>query len=232
MLANKLKVWTQKSSFFLRAAVWIFNALPFVNKIRLGKGNSFKRSLVLLKGTDVKIKGKANVISVLPGTRLINCSIRIFGNSNKVFIGGFCALKDVEIWIENDTNELVIGERTTFAGKTHISCIEGTKVDIGQDCMFSANITLRTGDSHSITDLSGKRINPSQSIQIKDHVWVGNSTIITKGVAVSENSVIGTGSVVTRKFLESNVVLAGNPASVIKRDISWDRRRLPIKECL
>ena len=98
--------------------------------------------------------------------------------------------------------------------------------------MFSANVTLRTGDSHSVTDLNGNRINPSKGITIGEHVWVGNSVIITKGVIVSNDSIVGTGSVVTRKFEDSNVVLAGNPAVIVKKEISWNRKRLPIKENL
>ncbi len=78
--------------------------------------------------------------------------------------------------------------------------------------MLSANITLRTGDSHSVTDLEGNRINPSRNIKIGNRVWVGNSVIMTKGTVVSDNSVVGTGSVVTRRFEDGNIVIAGNPA--------------------
>ena len=38
-----------------------------------------------------------------------------------------------------------------------------------------------------------------------------------------KNSVVGQKSLVTRVFEEENVILAGVPAKIIKRDISWDR---------
>lgn len=90
--------------------------------------------------------------------------------------------------------------------------------------MFSANISIRVGDSHSITDLEGKRVNPSRDVKIGNHVWIGNTVLITKGVEIKEDSIVGTGSVVTRKFVETNVVIAGNPAQIVKRDVSWDSR--------
>jgi len=31
-------------------------------------------------------------------------------------------------------------------------------------------------------------------------------------------------SVVTKPFEESNIILAGNPAKIVKRNINWDRR--------
>ncbi len=98
--------------------------------------------------------------------------------------------------------------------------------------MFSANISIRTGDSHSVVDMHDKRINPSKDVRIGNHVWVGNTVIMTKGVIVSDNSIVGTGSVVTKAFNEENIVIAGNPAHSVKRNISWKRARLPIEEVI
>ena len=92
--------------------------------------------------------------------------------------------------------------------------------------MLSSNIYLRTGDSHSIIDMQGNRVNQSKNISIGEHVWIGQSVIVTKGVKVPSNSIIGAGSVVTKSFEESNVVLAGNPAFVRKRNVCWKRERI------
>ena len=45
----------------------------------------------------------------------------------------------------------------------------------------------------------------------------------SKGVNIANNSVIGASAVVTKGFEESNVIIAGNPAKVIKRGINWRR---------
>ena len=81
--------------------------------------------------------------------------------------------------------------------------------------MFSSNIAIVTGDSHSILDNNGKRINPSASISISDHVWVGQKVIITKGVYIAKDCVIGAGAVVTKDIPEYSVA-AGVPAKVVK----------------
>ena len=56
----------------------------------------------------------------------------------------------------------------------------------------------------------------SDSIVIRKGSWIGANVIILPGVEVGENSVIGAGSIVT-KSIASRTVLAGNPATAIKR---------------
>ena len=52
-------------------------------------------------------------------------------------------------------------------------------------------------------------------------VWIGRNVVICKGCSISDNSIVGVGSVVTRPFEEKNVVIAGNPAEIKKRGIHW-----------
>ena len=47
---------------------------------------------------------------------------------------------------------------------------------------------------------------------------------IGKNTKISDDSIIGWGSIVTKKFEEPNVVLAGNPAKIVKRGINWNFR--------
>ena len=42
-----------------------------------------------------------------------------------------------------------------------------------------------------------------------------------KGVNIEDNCVIGSSSLVNKSFKESNVIIAGVPAKIIKRDIEW-----------
>ena len=44
-----------------------------------------------------------------------------------------------------------------------------------------------------------------------------------KGVTVKDNCVIGSSSLVNNSFEESNVIIAGVPAKIIKRNIEWSR---------
>lgn len=135
-----------------------------------------------------------------------------------------------DLYIEDSNGRITVGEHTTFSGETHLACIEGKAIVIGKRCLFSSNITLRTGDSHSILNLDGKRINPSQDICIADRVWVGNSVRILKGVSIAEDSIIGTGAIVTKPYEQSNVILGGNPAKIIKEKIQWKIERIEIDD--
>jgi len=53
-------------------------------------------------------------------------------------------------------------------------------------------------------------------VRIEDNVWVGASAVILAGVTIGRNSVIAAGAIVT-KDVPPYVVVAGNPARIIKR---------------
>ena len=118
-----------------------------------------------------------------------------------------------------------IGENT-FIGPSHIACTEdGNSIVIGKNCMFSSNINIRTGDSHSILDAEGNRINHGQSVAIGDHVWIGEGAKIMKGVQIQKDTIVASGAIVTHSF-PSNVILAGNPAKCIKEGVNWNEKRI------
>lgn len=38
------------------------------------------------------------------------------------------------------------------------------------------------------------------------------------------NSIVGACSVITKQFEEENVILAGNPAKIVKQNVKWGRK--------
>ena len=52
-------------------------------------------------------------------------------------------------------------------------------------------------------------------MHLGDNVWLGGGAKVLKGVTIGENSVVAAGAVVTRD-VPANVVVAGNPAQVVK----------------
>jgi acetyltransferase-like isoleucine patch superfamily enzyme len=192
-----------------------------------GKNNviiGFNKSIV--HKIKIKIHGNNNMINLSSMSHLENCTIIINGNDNILFFGEKVYAVDSEFVFEDDLNELSIGDFTTIHGHIHIAIIEGKRVIIGNDCMLSSDITMRTGDSHSIINSDEKRINHSKDIIIGEHVWIGNKAILLKGTTIGFNSVVGSGAVVTKSFKQNNIIIAGNPANMIKTDINWVREKI------
>lgn len=196
-----------------------FNSIKGKSNMKISWGGVFVRR------THIKNNGKNNCLILEEGCRIYDSQIQFFGENNTVKIEHDCVLKNVDIWI-SDGGIIEVGHNTHFTGKTHIACIEGKKVHIGERCLFSDTITFRTGDSHSILDSDGKRINKAKDITIGDHVWMGQQVIVLKGSTVGADSIVGTGSLLTGKTYDSNSIIAGIPAKIVKQHVSWDPRTL------
>lgn len=86
--------------------------------------------------------------------------------------------------------------------------------------MLSRNAKLMTSDGHPILK-DGKIINNAKNITLGDKVWIADDVVILKGVEVGSSSVVGIGSVLT-KSIPSNSIAVGNPAKVVKENITWE----------
>lgn len=221
MLKNMIKT----NLLLSKAYYFILNRIIGKNKYKISRrclkvyGSSIKRSTF-------KVGGCANRIVINKGSYLEGCHIQIYGNNNQIIIGENVILHGVTLHIEDNNNYLVIKNNVTIEEKTKLSCIEGKSLHIGEDCMISSEVIISTGDSHSIINEEGIRINSSKDVVIGNHVWIGSRVSINKGVVVENNNVIGNGSIVTKGLLEENCVLAGNPAKVVKTNVNWRRERL------
>lgn len=91
---------------------------------------------------------------------------------------------------------------------------------IGKGCMISWGCQFLDDDFHTIT-YDNQRNNSNNKIEIGDDVWIGCNTFIYKGVKIPSGCVIASNSVVKSSIFEINSLIAGNPAKVIKTNISW-----------
>ena len=60
----------------------------------------------------------------------------------------------------------------------------------------------------------------SAPVIIENHVWIGKNVTILKGVTIGEGAIIGAGSVVS-KSIPPHCLAVGNPAKVIKENLTW-----------
>lgn len=121
----------------------------------------------------------------------------------------------------------VIERNDDFFSKCKISIIgNNNKIIIGKNCLFSSNIKIRTSDSHVVlSNIDGVRINGVKDIVVGDNVWVCQNVAVLKGAKIQNDSIIGFGSIVSRAFDCSNVIIARVPAKVIKNNCTRKRER-------
>lgn len=177
-----------------------------------------------IKKTKVKIKGHSNFLQVGDGAEIKNCEIRISGKNNKIILGENVYVRSGKIYLLDAENQtIIIDDNTTIEG-AYFLVDENASITVGHDCMFSTDIILRTGDKHSILDMTtNERINFSKNIIIGNRVWIGRNVQVLKGATISDDSIVGTNSLVTKVFPETNCVIAGVPAKVVKRSVLWKR---------
>ncbi len=112
---------------------------------------------------------------------------------------------------------------TASFGKGHISAnstfIIMHSLRVGDDCAISWGCQFLDEDFHEIS-FEGKR-NKQEGIAIGDHVWVGSNATILKGSRIPDGCVVAAGSVVTKVFEQKNCLIGGNPAKVIRENVSW-----------
>ena len=174
------------------------------------------------------IEGKDHSVLVSEGCFLEDAVIRIRGERNSLVFGEKCMVgPGCSFWMEGNDISVVVGAGTTFTRNVQINAQEdGSHIEIGEDCMFSNHIIVRTSDSHPIYSLeTGARLNPPQDVKIGDHVWIAPDVKIMKGACIGSGSVIGSNTMVSGEVPE-NVLAVGYPAKVVKEKIRWSREEL------
>lgn len=108
---------------------------------------------------------------------------------------------------------IFVGEN--FYANFNCTFLDVSTIEIGDNCMFAPNVQLYTATHplHPVKRNSG--LEYAKPIKIGDNVWLGGGVIVTPGVTLGNNVVVGAGSVLTKSFPD-NVVIAGNPARIIK----------------
>lgn len=202
-----------------------WNRKGLVSKIE-GETNELIGDRFDSKRVEINIIGSNNKVIIGENAKLVNLSIDIRGNNNIIKIGNDSRIRGYLLHKSNNST-MSIGDRTRFGHTAYLLSQEDKDIIIGNDCMFSYRITLRTTDAHSIIDLeSGSRINPAKDIVIGNHVWVGADVLISKGARIADDCIVGARAVVTKDFNQPNCVIAGIPAKVVKTGVTWSHERL------
>jgi len=99
---------------------------------------------------------------------------------------------------------------------------------IGKNVIIGHQVTIMDYDGHPIflseqdpqrNDTYGGK---AKEIIIEDNVWIGFRATILKGVCIGSGSIVAANACVTTD-VPPNSIVAGNPAKIIKENISWKR---------
>lgn len=108
-----------------------------------------------------------------------------------------------------------VGSGVFISTGAYIDTSYPNSISIGDDSYITHGSKLVAHD-HSVYRISGAEDDNGQGqITIGKNVFIGVGAIILRNVTIGDNSIVAAGSVVV-KNVPSNVVVAGNPAKIIK----------------
>ncbi len=96
-----------------------------------------------------------------------------------------------------------------------VCILDVCKVKIGKNCLIAPQVGIYTACHPIEREVRVSGLELGKPITIGDDCWIGGHAVINPGVTLGDNVIVGSGAVVTKSF-PSNVVIAGNPAKIIR----------------
>lgn len=143
--------------------------------------------------------------------------------------------------------KIVIGQHSSIGSFNNFNCGSWTSnressgadykqsLIIGEDVMITSHHFFDVAGSLNISSKTwiagrssqfwthGAGVN-DRNISIGKACYIASSVRFSPGSAISDNTIVAMGTVVTRKFNQPNVMIGGVPANIIKNDYHWKHR--------
>ena len=154
--------------------------------------------------------------------------IFVSGTENVIIICGESPWPSrISLYVDGNRSFLFLARKCTFVNTEMFLTGDDVSIICGEDCMFSHATMVRTYDQHAIIGLeNGDWINKPRSVLIGPHVWIGQETVVLKGVNIGGGSVVGARSLATID-IPPLALAVGSPAKAVKIQVSWMRDRVP-----
>ena len=201
-----------------------FKALPFSQAIKCP----------ILVGRNVMVKniGKINFAGdVYPGMVSIavikistietNYTPTIFNNRGILNVGGRLKLHPGAVLAIIPNATVTLGNHVGFGANTRVVCRKG--ITIGDDVRISWNCHILDSDFHFLYNIEKDRYyQRSKDISIGSNVFIGNGCTVGKGTVIPDGCVVSCISKVSGDYVSEgeNLLIAGNPAKVIKKGVN------------
>lgn len=180
-----------------------------------------QRRKVTIRAVDWQGRPTNSVVYI--GLLPFDAEIVLSGASNLLAVGTL-RYGDKVLFNLTGNATIVVGDDTSIARASFVG--RDSTLRIGRDCMLSIDIRAFTSQIHSLVSLDGASAEliwkPAQA-EIGDHVWIGEGCKLVGNCVIGSGSVLGAYSVLGGS-LPSNCAAAGNPARVIRENVTWSRR--------
>lgn len=133
-----------------------------------------------------------------------------------VYISGAFSINSARVF---EQPELIIGNRV-FIGH-QVAIVANQKVVIEDNVLIARGCYIADSDQHPIDrDLRASGApapaESTRAVRICRDAWIGQNSMILKGVTIGEGAIVGAASVV-RTDVPPFCVAAGNPAQIVRR---------------
>jgi acetyltransferase-like isoleucine patch superfamily enzyme len=171
-----------------------------------------------------KLVGYSIGKNVTIGKVFISCEKVIIGDNVFIADNNFFSCKEINI---GDDTKIQSGNGFIGSGifkiGTDSRIINNHHFDLWNNIQIGNNTWIAGKNSQFWThgSIHTKNGEKDLDIVINNNVYIGSSVCFAPGVKVASTNLIGLGSVVSGIFDESETIIAGNPAKVVKQNINW-----------
>lgn len=127
-------------------------------------------------------------------------------------VGDYSIIEDFTL-VANACGDVILGKKVLIGCGSKIT----GPITFGDNILLAQNVVM-SALNHDYSDPSKPIVEQGYSVKeiiVEDGVWMGAGVIVTPGVRIGRNAVVGAGSVVTRDVPAYSIVV-GNPARIVK----------------
>lgn len=155
----------------------------------------------------------------------------IFNNRGTLEIGGRLKIHHGAVFTIFKGATIKVGKRVGFGANSKVICSKS--ITFGNDVRCSWDTQIFDSDFHFLYNIEKNKYYPrTKEIVFGNDVFIGNGCTVGKGTVLPDGCVVSCISKVSGDFTNEgmNLLIAGNPAKVIKKGVSISSGWFPEKE--
>ena len=157
------------------------------------------------KGSEIASKNDHTVLNLKENSRLYFLGNAVIGSGSRLSIDGSCHF---------GTNFIISKSAIIICDK---------KIVFGNNVLISWGVQIMDTSQHAFGHLKETSLKDiAGEVHIGNKVWIGSSVTILKNSKISDDSIIATSTLINKLHEDCNVLIAGIPGRIVKRDVFWN----------